>query len=111
MTLTHSEYKNKFSNTDSSLSPFKRHLEVCGIKTKMDKGRRATKFLWGVRNKPNGEKLPTTCWVPLCELTKAHLQKIKVTLSIKPKSYQDEEISWVFDLVDYTIDNCVYRAV
>ncbi len=101
-TLTHLEYITKFNQTNPDLPPFKRHLDVCGINTKMDKSRRAKKFLWG--STINSQPLR---WFTLDSLSKNHLNMIKTYLANYKHSFEDEQIGWVFDLVDYTLEHKV----
>lgn len=100
MIITHTEYMDRFNKTKSDLSPFKRHLDACGINVKMDKSRRSRKFLWGKKTPQDG-----ILWVSLDSLSLSHLASIKTYLANYAHSFEDEQIGWVFDLVDYTINN------
>lgn len=105
MTLTNIQYLNKFYHeTDLNKTAFKRHLEVCGIKTKNDKKTRAKKFLWGMKDLKN-----TITWVPLTSLTFEHRDNIRSDLTLKKLSTNDESIDWIIDLLDYAQDNGLYR--
>ncbi len=103
MILTHQQYKEKYDATDSNKSAFQRHLEVCGIKTKNDKKVRAKKYLWG-QAVPGG-----TVWKTLNELSYSHQTKVKEYLSNYKHSFEDEQIGWVFDLIDYAQDNGIHQ--
>lgn len=103
MILSHQQYLEMYAATSSDKSPFQRHLDVCGIKTKNDKTTRAKKFLWGIAV-PGG-----FVWKTLNELRYDHLTKIKGYLSNYKHSFEDEQIGWVFDLVDYVQDNGVHQ--
>jgi hypothetical protein len=91
----------KFNQTNPDLPPFKRHLEACGINVKMDKARRAKKFLWGNKSSI------ATLWLSLDSLSETHLRNIKTYLANYKHSFEDEQIGWVFDLVDYTLEHKV----
>lgn len=103
MTLTNTQYLTKFYETDLNKTAFKRHLDVCGIKTKNDKTLRAKKFLWGVQVGSD------TVWTPLIRLSFTHMINIKSYLTLKKLSTNDKSIDWIIDLINYAQDNGLYR--
>lgn len=99
-TLTHKQYVEKYNQTDKSKTGFQRHLDVCGLKTKMDKPRRTTKYLWGTKNDLN-----EVTWIPLSEMSKSHLVGVKNYLLNYPHGFDDENIGTVLDLVEVALAN------
>lgn len=95
--LSNIEYLNKFYQTNSELPAFKRHLDACGINAKMSMERRSKKFLWGVRT------AGSPYWMSLDSLSYSHLANIKTYLSNYLHSFDDAQIGWVLDLVDYNL--------
>jgi len=104
MILTHQQYMEKYKTTNPDKSSFQRHLEVCGIKTKNDKKNRARKYLWGTKNTLGG-----ITWKTLNELKYDHQTKIKQYLSNYAHSFEDEQIGWVFDLIDFAQLNGIHQ--
>jgi hypothetical protein len=100
MQLTNEEYMKAFNLTSKDKSAFARHLDVCKITTKMDKARRVKKFLWGNKSRLGYNNQVVTNWVTLDTLTRAELFIIKNYLANYPHSLEDEQIGWVFDLID-----------
>ncbi len=98
--LTNAQYLEKYANTNKDKTSFERHLEVCGLKTKMDKVRRTKKFLWGVKTITND-----VVWTPLYDLNKNHLIYIKNYLLNYPHGFDDEDIGVVIDLIEVAIQN------
>lgn len=102
MILSHQHYLQKYNETSSDKSPFQRHLEVCGIKTKNDKTTRAKKYLWGIAVQGG------FVWKTINELKYDHITKIKEYLSNYKHSFEDEQIGWVYDLMDYAQEQGVH---
>lgn len=98
--LTNAQYLEKYAKTDKDKTSFEKHLEVCGLKTKMDKVRRTKKFLWGVKTDTND-----VVWTPLADLHKGHLINIKNYLLNYPHGFDDEDIGTVIDLIEVAVNN------
>jgi hypothetical protein len=95
----------KFNQTNPEYPSFRRHLDACGINSQMNKSRRAKKFLWGTKNSYN--EITWKSLDSLDSLDTYDLNNIKSYLSNYKHSFEDEQIGWVFDLVDYTLE---YKA-
>ena len=97
--ITHPEYMTIFNQTDFSKSGLQRHLDVCGINSKMNSARKAKKFLWGFGN-------PTNTWKTLHEIKENDPKDIHAILRylidlISFDEQEQKDLEWVKNVVSF----------